>query len=269
MEDKTLRACPLCRGVVLKAVGRREYELKSGKGVSITFQCLTCSRKFAVFDEEKPTCDDSKFRKRANICFDCENALGGCSWSALDPVTGRPQFKPVPGWTAEPAVLDESHGGYTYKYETYRVTACPQFVPTPERKVPPDYISEPEKRQEPPKNQKVCPVCGKKFKARKKNSVYCSWDCRYKSNLAMKALYRANTRGKPKPSRRPGSGTPVVCKDMLTGSEMRWPSMVEAAAAISGSESRISKACNTGKPYRGAIWSKEPREKKGSGKNGK
>ena len=261
-----MRACPLCRGRRLKAIGRREYEMKTGKGVSITFQCLTCNRKFAVFDEEKPPCDDSKFTKRANICFDCENALGGCSWSALDPVTGKPQFKPVPGWTATPVVIGEKNGDYRYSWETYCITACPQFVRTPERKVPPDYISEPEKKPEPPKNQKVCPICGKKFIARNKNTVYCSWDCRYKSELARKARYRAKMRGKPKRIRKPGTGVPVVCKDILTGSEMRWPSMVEAAAAIKGSQGRISAACNTGKPYHGGIWHKEPKPKKGSGK---
>ena len=42
--------------------------------------------------------------------------------------------------------------------------------------------------------------------------------------------------------------------------------ITEAAEAIKGSQGRISAACNTGKPYRGALWRKEPREKKGSGK---
>ena len=73
----------------------------------------------------------------------------------------------------------------------------------------------------------------------------------------------------PKRIRKPGSGVPVVCKDILTGAEMRWPSMIEAAEAIHGSESRISAACSTGKPYRGAIWDKEPKPKKVSCKNGK
>lgn len=35
----------------------------------------------------------------ANICFDCANACGGCSWSELDAETGLPRFAPVPGWT--------------------------------------------------------------------------------------------------------------------------------------------------------------------------
>lgn len=263
------RACPLCRGVDLEVIKRREYESESGRKESVTYMCLKCKTIFAAYEEEKPRSDNAKFAKRGNICFDCENALGGCSWSALDPVTGKPQFKPVPGWTAEPVVIQEKNGSYRYKWDTYSITDCPQFVRTPDRKVPPDYISEPEKKPEPPKNQKVCPICGKKFIARNKSTVYCCWDCRYQADLARKARYRAEMRGKPKRIRKPGAGVPVVCKDILTGSEMRWPSMVEAAAAIHGSESRISAACSTGRPYRGAIWDKEPKPKKGSGKNGK
>ena len=264
------RTCPLCRGTDLEVIKRREYESRSGRKESVTYMCQKCKAIFAAYDPENPPVDTSKYTKQANICFDCENATGGCSWSALDPVTGKPQFKPVPGWTATPAVLQAKNGSYQYKWDTYSITACPQFVPTPERKVPPDYISEPEKKPEKetelPKNQKVCPICGKKFIAKNKGTVYCCWDCRYQADLARKARYRAEMRGKPKQIRNPRAGVPVVCKDILTGSEMRWPSMVEAAAAIRGSESRISTACSTGRPYRGAIWDKEAREKKGSGK---
>lgn len=198
----------------------------------------------------------------ANICFDCDRACGGCSWSALDPVTGKPQFKPVPGWTATPVVLNESHNGYEYKYATYQITACPQFKPTPERNVPPDYISaEPEN----PKNQKVCPICGKKFTARSKNNVYCCRACRYKGDLARKARHRAKMRTQTEQRKPNGNDIPVVCRDILTGSEMRWPAIAEAARAIKGSPGRISKACSAGKPYRGGIWHKEPKEKKDGG----
>ena len=66
-------------------------------------------------DEGRKTRGDSG----ANICFDCQNAVPskkrgtGCPWSRA--------FKPVPGWTATPCVIDR--GGI----ETYRITACPQF----------------------------------------------------------------------------------------------------------------------------------------------
>ena len=54
--------------------------------------------------------------KELNICIDCQNATGGCSWSM--------DFEPVKGWTAEKR---------NYKYhdlvvDTYYVTQCPLFV---------------------------------------------------------------------------------------------------------------------------------------------
>lgn len=266
MDDS--RACPLCRGVDLEVIKRREYESESGKNESVTYMCRKCKAIFAAYEPETPACNNEKFVNQTNICFDCEN-YWKCPWSVVDPVTNKIRFEPIPGWAATPVVVYEKNGSHVYKRDGYCITDCPQFVRTPDRNVPPDYISEPEKKPEPPKNQKVCPICGKKFIARNKSTVYCCWDCRYQADLARKARYRAKMRGKPKRIRKPGAGVPVVCKDILTGAEMRWPSITEAAEAIKGSQGRISAACNTGKPYRGALWRKEPREKKGSGKNGK
>ena len=261
MEMPDTRTCPLCKGADLEVIRRREYESGSGRKESVTYMCRKCKTIFAAFEPENPPVDASKYTKRANICFDCEN-YWKCPWSVVDLVTNKIRFEPVPGWTATPVVRYDKNGDHVYKTETYCITSCPQFVPTPERKVPRDYISAPA----PPKNQKVCPICGKKFIARNKSTVYCSWDCRYQADLTRKNRYRAKMRGKPKRIRKPRAGVPVVCKDILTGAEMRWPSMIEAAEAIHGGESRISMACSTGKPYRGAIWDKEPKPKKGSGK---
>lgn len=70
-----------------------------------------------------------------NICINCQNACGGCSWSELDPDTRKPRFEPVPGWTAKPVLL---HVATLKKepiiVETYHITACPQFIPDWERK---------------------------------------------------------------------------------------------------------------------------------------
>ena len=70
-----------------------------------------------------------------NICFDCQKACGGCSWSELDPNTGKPRFEPVPGWTAEKVKLQTTS---TPKgrviVETYYITACPEFVKDEPRK---------------------------------------------------------------------------------------------------------------------------------------
>ena len=65
----------------------------------------------------------------ANICFDCRKALGGCSWSR--------DFIPVPGWTAEPAVLK---CGGSESTQTYRITACPLFDPDGKTPTSPDSI---------------------------------------------------------------------------------------------------------------------------------
>lgn len=64
---------------------------------------------------------------KANICFGCKNACGGCSWTAVDnTLPGKPiRFEPVPGWTAEPVYRNVSK----QLIKTYAITACPQFVP--------------------------------------------------------------------------------------------------------------------------------------------
>lgn len=49
---------------------------------------------------------------RTNICFDCQRACGGCSWSACHTVTGKPLFLPVPGWTAKPSKIYSEPKGH-------------------------------------------------------------------------------------------------------------------------------------------------------------
>lgn len=69
-----------------------------------------------------------------NICFDCQRAAGQCPWSALDPETGEPAFRPVPGWTAEKVQLNlGSDKNGPILAETYHVTACPLYLPDPLR----------------------------------------------------------------------------------------------------------------------------------------
>lgn len=67
---------------------------------------------------------------RTSICFDCKNACGGCSWSEVDPITKKPRFVPVPGWTAQKVCLNLGTAyGRKRIVENYYVTACPQFEP--------------------------------------------------------------------------------------------------------------------------------------------
>ena len=67
---------------------------------------------------------------KTNICFDCQKACGGCSWSEIDPATKKPRFEPVPGWTANKVMLKlgTAHSKSVWA-ETYHITACPEFVP--------------------------------------------------------------------------------------------------------------------------------------------
>jgi hypothetical protein len=63
--------------------------------------------------------------RKTNICFDCDRACGGCSWSR--------NFEPVPGWTAQKVSLNMGNSArrkqrYTI---TYSITACPLFTPDP------------------------------------------------------------------------------------------------------------------------------------------
>ena len=69
-------------------------------------------------------------QNKANICIDCKKACGDCSWSEVNPDTGKVRFEPVPGWTAEevPFVLTGGNG-YRKIETTYKITACPEFEP--------------------------------------------------------------------------------------------------------------------------------------------
>lgn len=49
--------------------------------------------------------------RRPTLCWECANALCGCSWSQ--------RFEPVPGWVATPT--------YNKGIQSYIVTECPEF----------------------------------------------------------------------------------------------------------------------------------------------
>jgi len=84
-----------------------------------------------------------------NICFDCQNACGGCSWSELDPDTKRPRFEPVPGWTAKKVILNcgTFKKGGKVLVETYHITKCPQFIHDLKRKGDTRQLSEEQSKE--------------------------------------------------------------------------------------------------------------------------
>ena len=56
----------------------------------------------------------------ATICWDCKNAVLGCSWSK--------NFEPVEGWKAVPTKLSAGdHNDETI--DSFDVRECPEFVP--------------------------------------------------------------------------------------------------------------------------------------------
>ena len=61
--------------------------------------------------------DNMNFMTTAKtICWDCGNALGGCSWSA--------RLEPVEGWEAEPTQKAQFRGE---PLQSFLVKECPRF----------------------------------------------------------------------------------------------------------------------------------------------
>lgn len=50
------------------------------------------------------------------ICWDCQRACGGCSWSR--------SYTPVAGWAAELSVVIDKDGDFY----SYNIKSCPEFI---------------------------------------------------------------------------------------------------------------------------------------------
>lgn len=180
-----------------------------------------------------------------NICADCDNACGRCSWSARDPETNKIRYEPVPGWTAEVSILPPS--GDSKETRTFHITSCPQF-----RRSVRTRRSSPEARRilRECGELKACAWCGKDLETTNPAKRYCSEACRKAADDAAKA----------EKVTKPGRGVkgcPVIGTDPKTGEERRFSSMAVAAKTIGGSDSRISYAVMSGRMYRGHLWRKE------------
>ncbi len=57
--------------------------------------------------------------RKIQLCWECQNALGGWSWSK--------NFTPVPGWKAKKVYLRHATRGWLDRVETYKVIECPEF----------------------------------------------------------------------------------------------------------------------------------------------
>lgn len=94
------------------------------------FKCRGFYCRFGELSGERET------GAKINICFDCKKACGKCSWSAVDPDTGKLKYEPVPGWTAEKVLYVSGwSNGKPCHTETYHITDCPLFEQDDPRKV--------------------------------------------------------------------------------------------------------------------------------------
>ena len=180
-----------------------------------------------------------------NICADCDNACGGCSWSARDPETNKIRYEPIPGWTAAVSILPPS--GDAKEVRTYHITACPQFRRSVRKR-----RSSPEARRilRECGELKACAWCGKDLETTNPTKRYCSESCRKAADDAAKA----------EKVTKPGRGVkgcPVIGTDPKTGEERRFSTMAVAAKYVGGSAGRISYVVMSGRMYRGYLWRKE------------
>lgn len=60
------------------------------------------------------------------LCESCQKYAGGCSWTEVDPDTGRVRFIPVPGWDA--TQVYKGANGRSKGYWTYAIRKCPEYV---------------------------------------------------------------------------------------------------------------------------------------------
>ena len=72
----------------------------------------------------------SESKVSGQLCWSCQNACGGCSWSELNPDTKKPRFEPVPGWNAK--LIQKNFGSHKSGpviMDTYAIKECPSYIP--------------------------------------------------------------------------------------------------------------------------------------------
>jgi predicted nucleic acid-binding Zn ribbon protein len=92
---KQERVCPIC-GNEISQKGQSKY-------------CSSSCRYKAILKKQAEVRKKSPKHRRLSLCWDCQNACGGCSWSR--------SFEPVEGWEAKPSE------------DSFFVINCPQFIP--------------------------------------------------------------------------------------------------------------------------------------------
>lgn len=105
---KKARICPMCGAVVARR-GQSKY----------------CSAKCAYKADLARQAEkrrNSAGRKKATLCWSCQNACCGCSWSR--------SFTPVEGWQAKQHKLKIYKKDGDEEWDVgYFVISCPQYIP--------------------------------------------------------------------------------------------------------------------------------------------
>lgn len=93
--------------------------------------CEYCKKKFPYSSQHRKYCSyeceyvdrRSGHSQSKQICWTCQNACGGCSWSS--------EFIPVKGWKAKPTKLKVQEGLFS---DSYNILYCPEYVPDEEER---------------------------------------------------------------------------------------------------------------------------------------
>ena len=86
--------------------------------------CEICEKKFFTRSPLKTHCSEAckrraielKKMESEQLCWRCQNAYGGCSWSK--------EFQPVEGWEAEPTIIN----GDGVEIPSFDIKKCPMFI---------------------------------------------------------------------------------------------------------------------------------------------
>jgi predicted nucleic acid-binding Zn ribbon protein len=129
---KALYCSTECRTKGESWKNQERYRKRNGKPLTDDYKkpkiCSVCGKVITKGNRTKycsKTCaNKAKFqnapskkvlrKKNETLCWTCQNACGGCSWSR--------SFEPVEGWEAKPSA------------DSFFVINCPQFIPDEVRK---------------------------------------------------------------------------------------------------------------------------------------
>lgn len=188
-----------------------------------------------------------KYRKQANICFNCQRACGDCPWSEIDPETDKPRFQPVPGWTAKRVILRMNvRKGSALTQSTVLKNLLRHTASLPALCL--FRIQAEESRGN--------------LRRKDSGSARYAGSCSSHTTLCRAKGADIRNRERQKMTRKTPRKTPknvkaVISTDIETGKETRYTSITEAAETINGSQGRISTACMNGYQYKGRYWRKE------------